>query len=51
MLMKWNQSLSCNNDAYHTLGEAVRQEFGETLYCEYVKMANAAEAATVTEIP
>ena len=43
MLLKWKLSLSCNNDAYHTLGEAVREEFGETLYSDYVTMVQEAE--------
>ena len=43
MLLKWKLSLSCNNDAYHTMGEAVREEFGETLYSDYVTMVQEAE--------
>ena len=43
MLLKWKLSLSCNSDAYHTLGEAVREEFGETLYSDYVTMVQEAE--------
>ena len=45
MLLKWKLSLSSNNTSYHTLGEAVRQEFGETLYCDYVDMVREAETA------
>ena len=47
MLLKWKLSLSCNSDAYHTLGEAVREELGETLYSDYVTMVREAEAADV----
>jgi hypothetical protein len=46
MLLKWKLSLSCNNDAYHTLGEAVREEFGETLYSDYVTMVREAEGSS-----
>ena len=42
MLLKWK--LTCSNASYHTLGEAVREEFGKSVYCDHVKMANAAEA-------
>ena len=41
MLLKW--SLTCNKASYHTLGEAVREEFGKSVYCDFVKMANATE--------
>ena len=42
MLLKWK--VTCSNASYHTLGEAVREEFGKSVYCDYVKMANAVEA-------
>ena len=41
MLLKWK--LTCSNASYHTLGEAVREEFGETLYCDYVEMVREEE--------
>ena len=43
MLLKWK--LTCSNASYHTLGEAVREECGETLYCDYVTMVREAEEA------
>ena len=44
MLLKWK--LTCSNASYHTLGEAVREEFGATLYCDYVEMVREAEGSS-----